>query len=472
MIVQFRLAALAIAVGVLLAVPSVAAADEYIVVLKDEANEPAEAAATSAKPGADVGQHYDDALNGFSAELSAAALNSVRSDPQVDFVAKSRSFYIPRDPRPPRDQNSLSDYVQSFACGPGAVGPLDSISRIGAPFSSAMSSNCRDSVPPVGVAVIDTGVDNRHADLPLTGAASCVPGLPAFEDVDGHGTFIGGVIAAADNQFGPTGVAPGANLISIRVTPNRATAIPTSALVCALDAAIATRQDAEPRNDVHVANMSLSGAGRDDGRCGKLNNDPIHMAVCRATKAGITVVAAAGNVENNVADRIPASYDEVVTVAGMGDFDGRPGGQDTPTCVYNGVEYDDSQYGQVDDGYTFYSGYATLAEDRAHTVAAPAQCVTSTAPVAFCWDAEVPPDAECYDTGEGTSYAVPHVSGVVALCIAYRHCKRLSAKEIRLKIVRDASRYNLANPGYGYVGDPLRPVGGRHYGWLIRAGIY
>jgi hypothetical protein len=32
--------------------------------------------------------------------------------------------------------------------------------------------------------------------------------------------------------------------------------------------------------------------------------------------------------------------------------------------------------------------------------------------------------------------------------------------------------YNLANCGYGFQGDPLRPISGKYYGFLIRAGRY
>jgi hypothetical protein len=40
------------------------------------------------------------------------------------------------------------------------------------------------------------------------------------------------------------------------------------------------------------------------------------------------------------------------------------------------------------------------------------------------------------------------------------------------RIVADATAYNQANAAYGFLGDPLRPITGKYYGWLIRAGIY
>ena len=40
------------------------------------------------------------------------------------------------------------------------------------------------------------------------------------------------------------------------------------------------------------------------------------------------------------------------------------------------------------------------------------------------------------------------------------------------KIVSEAAAYNSANPEYGFFGDPLRPVAGKYYGYLIPAGSY
>lgn len=67
------------------------------------------------------------------------------------------------------------------------------------------------------VAVIDTGV-NRHPRLPaLEGGGDYVSGTDGLEDCDAHGTLVAGIIAAApspDDAF--AGVAPEATILSIR----------------------------------------------------------------------------------------------------------------------------------------------------------------------------------------------------------------------------------------------------------------
>jgi hypothetical protein len=62
--------------------------------------------------------------------------------------------------------------------------------------------------------------------------------------------------------------------------------------------------------------------------------------------------------------------------------------------------------------------------------------------------------------------------GTIALCIASGPCAGLTPAQIIQKIVGDAAAYNAKNTGYGFQGDPLRPIGGRYYGYLISAGIY
>jgi subtilisin family serine protease len=77
-----------------------------------------------------------------------------------------------------------------------------------------------------------------------------------------------------------------------------------------------------------------------------------------------------------------------------------------------------------------------------------------------------------YLVRSGTSFAAPHVAGVVALCIAAGPCAGLIPAQIIQKIVADVATYNTANTGYGFRGDPLRPISGKYYGYLIRAALY
>lgn len=70
------------------------------------------------------------------------------------------------------------------------------------------------------VAVIDTGV-NRHDFLGdrLTGGGDYVVDKKGLEDCDGHGTEVAGIIAAnppPDSHIGFKGIAPDANIVSIR----------------------------------------------------------------------------------------------------------------------------------------------------------------------------------------------------------------------------------------------------------------
>ena len=74
-------------------------------------------------------------------------------------------------------------------------------------------------LPPVRVAVIDSGVDAGHPELKdrIIEAKSFV-GTSVREDTTGHGTFVAGVIAATiDNAEGIAGMAPSAELLIAKV---------------------------------------------------------------------------------------------------------------------------------------------------------------------------------------------------------------------------------------------------------------
>jgi subtilisin len=388
-------------------------AARYVVVLDEGVDQDAVAAYHEGFAGVSVVHRYHHALNGYAAEVSPSALSAIQADSRVDFVSADRVFRAT---------------AQTLPTG---------INRIDGELSSTASGNGSGSVN-VNVAVIDTGIDASHPDLNVVGGKDCAPGV-GFTDANGHGSHVAGTIAARDNAIGVVGVVPGANLYAVKVLTDAGVGL-TSDIICGIDWVTSTRTDANPSNNIAVANMSLGGGGTDDNNCGNSNNDAYHRAICNSTNAGVTHVVAAGNDGVDFRSTAPATYGEVLTVTSIADFNGQPGGGAASTCRSD-----------VDDTESNFSNFAVLAADQSHTIAAPGTCIYSTSMLGG------------YATLSGTSMASPHVAGVAALCISSGACTGTPA-QITAKLRTDAQSYTTANPGYGFTG-----VSGRYYGFLTRA---
>jgi len=104
------------------------------------------------------------------------------------------------------------------------------------------------------VAVIDSGIDDRHPDL--AGQLAVNRNFVAGQSLvaEQHGTAVAGIIAAkADNRIGIVGVAPGARLLGLRACQQGrgSTVCDTLSLAKALYFAVENKSD--------VINLSLSG---------------------------------------------------------------------------------------------------------------------------------------------------------------------------------------------------------------------
>jgi subtilisin family serine protease len=425
------------------------AAHSYIVVLGKGADPSAVAAQHGKKYGLDASRVYRHALKGYAAGLTDTQVAALRADASVAFVSADGEVH-----------------AATHCIGHAEQCLSEGIDRIDGDLSSARSGD-GTGVSNVDVAVLDTGTDADHPDLDVVGGANCInDGKSPVDDPDhqfGHGTHVGGVIGARDDGIGVVGIAPGARLWSVRVF-NPGGVGRASDLICGFDWAAATRSDSDASNDIEVANLSGGGSGADDGNCGRSNDDALHLAVCNAVDAGIVVVAAAGNESVDLSTRIPAAYNEVLAVTALADSDGSPGAL--------GPAFPDFCPPYPDDSAAVFSNFAALPDDHGHTVAAPGVCIRSAYPPDSLPKGQK--DALPYNTISGTSMATPHAAGVAALCIASGACAGLRARQIVQKLVADAAAYNTngANSGYGFQGDPLRPITGKYYGYLIRAALY
>jgi subtilisin len=339
------------------------------------------------------------------------------------------------------------------------------IDRIDGDSSSTKSGDGRGAVP-VNVAVLDTGIQTAQPDLYVAGGEDCTNSGSGYEDHEGHGTGVAGVIGARDDASLVVGVAPGAQLWAVKVGPEQRENVNDAQVLCGIDWVIGTRRDADRTNDIAVANMSLGGNAQrgDSVPCGTNGSSAIHEAICSMVRNGVVPVVSAGNEGVDLGDRSPATISEALTATSMADFDGKAGAAGTiePGSVCAGITGGDMTV-WPENTFAFFSNYATSAEDRAHTIAAPGVCIPTTA---------IPELGGYVFLYNGTSFAAPHVAGVVALCISSGACKGLTVPQIEAKIVSDAAAYSAKHADYGFTGDPQHPAGPGYYGPLVRAAAY
>jgi len=397
----------------------------YIVVLKDSANADAVAGKATGL-GATVDSLFGS-INTLVVSLPLLRLGTLQRDPRVAFVTPDRPVRLLEN-----------------AAGTGATGGVPSgVLRIGAAPVAGVASPEKKAA----VAVVDTGIMARP-DLNVLGGYDCASDLLGdllgggggpTKDNNGHGTHVAGIIAAKDAGQGVVGVSPGTPLYAVRVFGSFGSGS-LSNVICGLNWVA----ENAAKDNIKVVNMSLGGEGSDDGHCGTTDQDAFHAAVCRVTAAGVTVVVAAGNSKEDLAKSVPASYDEVLAVTAMADFDGKPGG------LFSGTASCTSK--DKDDVAAEFSDFAVPGTpDADHVIAAPGVCITST------WN-----DGK-FKSISGTSMASPHIAGLVARCIDAGRCAGMNPAQIAAKLRADAATRPAAQ---GFLGDSHRPVDGKYYGDL------
>jgi serine protease AprX len=261
----------------------------------------------------------------------------------------------------------------------------------------------------IGVATIDSGVSLAHDDLGpgrVVHWADFVAHQPVAYDDYGHGTHVAGIIVGAgvDSAGGRRGIAPGADLVVLKALDGTGNGH-ISDVIAAVDYAIANRD----RFNIRVLNLSVAA-----GVYESYLTDPLAQAALRAVRAGIVVVAAAGNFGLNANGE--AQYG---TIAAPGN---------APWVLTVGAADDKGTPDRSDDIVAAFSSRGPTAIDGTSKpdLVAPGVGIESTAdpsstlyaiqPRARVWGA-TSTVSQPYLRLSGTSMAAPVVTGTVALML-------------------------------------------------------
>ena len=240
------------------------------------------------------------------------------------------------------------------------------------------------STSPVKVAVVDTGIDNSHPDLPTVGATNqkdFVNGDNNAEDDRGHGTHVAGTIGAkTNNTTGVAGTNWNVDLMSAKVLNDSGSGSfsnVANGVIWAAD------------NGAKVINLSLGGGA----------STTMESAVNYARNKGAVLACAAGN-SGSSTPSYPAGYTNCIAVAATDENDQKAS----------------------------FSNYGSSWVD----VAAPGVHILSTMPDTSVTMNTALGYKTTYDSLNGTSMATPHVAGLAGLVIAKGTCNGKTGSDLVL----------------------------------------
>jgi len=254
-------------------------------------------------------------LDSFVANLTDAEVQTLRSDPSVQYVESADIKFFALDapaPAPAKHVTPMSHPANAQVTPYG-------ITMVRAPILWPIAKG-----DGINVAIVDTGIDYTHPELKdhYQGGFNAVTGTNDPRDDDGHGTHVAGTIGAADNGIGVVGVAPNVKLWSAKVLSPDGSGKATGSnatIASGLNWVLSKKTELGGN---WIVNMSL-GQCTDvsvSDQCSPNPSFTMQTACQKLADAGVLVFAASGNdsTDKHIASvSYPAAFSSVIAVGAL-----------------------------------------------------------------------------------------------------------------------------------------------------------
>ncbi|MBY6037115.1 cell wall-binding repeat-containing protein [Fictibacillus nanhaiensis] len=195
----------------------------------------------------------------------------------------------------------------------------------------------------IKIAILDTGI-TQHNDLQISGGVSYKSYTKSYNDDNGHGTHMAGIIGAKNNTFGSVGVAPDALLYAVKVLDKEGKG-EIDSLIKGIEWSIS--------NKMNIINLSLSLEEQVD-------SPALRAVLDKAYNSGILIVGAAGNHgrSNGSGDTVeyPARYSTVIAVSATDYGDKRLTNSATGSTIEISAPGENIYSTYLNNGYAKMSG--------------------------------------------------------------------------------------------------------------------
>ena len=248
---------------------------------------------------------------GLVLNASAEEVSKLRNDDRIAYIEQDQVMALTVVP------NTKTPVIPSDWMDYGQVTPYN-IKMVG----GSVNVEADYKLSQKKVWVVDTGIDMDHPELNVnTNLSACFTGEGTADDGHGHGTHVAGIIGAKNNSRGVTGVAAGAQLVSIKVLDNGGTGTLSDLL-----AGLSYIKNSISSGD--VVNLSL----------GCSASEALDYAVKGLSSKGAYIVIAAGNEQDLVDYYSPAKVNDY-RVYTIGAYDALGGFASDFSNYGNGMDF-------------------------------------------------------------------------------------------------------------------------------------